>query len=46
MIGAEILMLVGLTSLGGGKAQLDVTLAAGDPFLFKLATGKPFALGK
>jgi hypothetical protein len=35
-----------LTSLGGSKARLSVTLAAGDPVLFKYATGAPFALGK
>ena len=35
-----------LTSLGGAKARLSVTLAAGDPVLFKYATGAPFALGK
>jgi len=34
-----------LTPLSGGKAQLDVTLAAGNPVLFKYATGVPFALG-
>jgi hypothetical protein len=35
-----------LTGLGGSKARLSVTLAAGDPVLFKYATGAPFALGK
>jgi hypothetical protein len=34
-----------LTSLGGDKARLTVTLEAGDPVLFKYATGAPFALG-
>jgi hypothetical protein len=35
-----------LTGLGGNKARRSVTLAAGDPVLFKYATGAPFALGK
>ena len=35
-----------LSSLGGNKARLTVTLAAGDPVLFKYSTGMPFSLGK
>lgn len=34
-----------LTGIGGTKAQLDVHLAAGDPILFKYATGQPIRLG-
>ena len=33
-----------LTPMGGGQAKLEVTLAAGDPVLFKYATGKGFVL--
>jgi len=33
-----------LVALGGQRAKLVVTLAAGDPVLFKYATGRPFAL--
>ncbi len=35
---------VWLTGTGGNTAFADVTLAAGDPFLFKYATGAPFAM--
>ncbi len=35
-----------LRSLGGGKAILEVKLAAGDPFLFKYDTSRPFSLQK
>ena len=35
---------VDLTSLGGDLAALEFTLAAGDPYLFKYATGRSFAL--
>ena len=37
---------VPLTSLGGSQAQLDVTLDAGNPLLFKYATSRSFVLGK
>jgi hypothetical protein len=33
-----------LTSVQGDEGTLDVTLAAGDPILFKYDTGAPFAL--
>ncbi len=42
--GAQVVLP--LTSLGGSKARLNLTLAAGDPVLFKYSTGKPFILGK
>jgi hypothetical protein len=41
--GAEVPL--SLTSQGGSTARLTITLAAGDPVLFKYATGVPFALG-
>ena len=33
-----------LTDLGQGRAELALTLAAGDIYLFKYDTGQPFAL--
>lgn len=35
---------IGLTYSAGRAGYLDIPLAAGDPFLFKYATGSPFAL--
>ena len=36
--------LIPLIDTGGGTAYLDIPLAAGDPFLFKYATGSPIAI--
>ncbi len=35
---------VPLTATGGNTAYVDIALGAGDPFLFKYATGAPFAM--